>query len=391
MLPLKAPIRNFLRISHNHYPPLSTNLGSRLVVVKRPWFKRFITSFVVYGIAAHVWASLVLLPLEEEADSPPLANIEDDFSAEEKFSEEKDSSVFIPFGWPRQKPGELYSGSDPEWQKFVQISKNRELLKSLKDELAYLVRQSLSQVSDLKNITGIPLSTRSSWLIPTYPLRAPPSYELQGFKISWLNISWESKPIETEVGDRLRKVLLPTAAASALGAAITTSLINQYHNLKIYTDHKDGTNITTVQSKKAISQVHSAHAGEEENESSPANDKVGVPSSNVTASSEDRSPVSQSSRFLSSLQRFPYAGIAQGGPIQAAHFTLKQQLFRRGASPRTSKPGVFYMAGPISFAGPHGGCRAEVRGEYDPQERKWTEVKVSLIDAHRFKQGPPRR
>lgn len=89
---------------------------------------------MVYGIAVHVWASLVLVPLEDEVDSPSL-NDSHDFTAEDRTSKNKESSIFIPLGWPRQKPGELYSGSGPEWQKFVQISKNRELIKSLKGTL----------------------------------------------------------------------------------------------------------------------------------------------------------------------------------------------------------------------------------------------------------------
>lgn len=211
-------------------------------------------------------------------------------------------------------------------------------------------------------------------------------------KIFQGNVSWVTQPIEAEVGDRLRRVLLPTAAASAFGATIKALMSSQYQNFKVYfpAERRDGADISSIQSSRVISQVDAAGADRPEKRPSPQNDKIGLASSDETTSSDDRSTASHSSRVLSSLQRLPLTGIAHGSAVHVAHSALRQQFFGRRAAPRTSKPGVFYMSGPIAFAGPLGGCRAEVRGEYDPVERKWTEVRVSLIDAHRFKQEPLR-
>jgi hypothetical protein len=36
--------------------------------------------------------------------------------------------MFIPLGWSRLQQGELYTTSDPEWQEFVKLSKDRKKL-----------------------------------------------------------------------------------------------------------------------------------------------------------------------------------------------------------------------------------------------------------------------
>lgn len=43
-----------------------------------------------------------------------------------------DYPIHIPLSWPRKKDGKFYAASDPEWQEFVKISKDREKLLSLK-------------------------------------------------------------------------------------------------------------------------------------------------------------------------------------------------------------------------------------------------------------------
>lgn len=43
-----------------------------------------------------------------------------------------DYPIHIPLSWPRKKEGKFYAASDPEWQEFVKISKDRQKIKSLK-------------------------------------------------------------------------------------------------------------------------------------------------------------------------------------------------------------------------------------------------------------------
>jgi hypothetical protein len=50
-----------------------------------------------------------------------------------KESSKKDA-IFIPLSWSRLEKGELYATSDPEWQAFVKLSKDRKKLQALRGE-----------------------------------------------------------------------------------------------------------------------------------------------------------------------------------------------------------------------------------------------------------------
>lgn len=43
-----------------------------------------------------------------------------------------EDKVFIPLSWPFLRPGEFYSGSDPEWEEFKKFSKDPQKIKELK-------------------------------------------------------------------------------------------------------------------------------------------------------------------------------------------------------------------------------------------------------------------
>lgn len=53
---------------------------------------------------------------------------------EERTSEEikEDDTIFIPLGFAYKLPQRFYKGTDPEWQSFVQLSKDKKLCEFLK-------------------------------------------------------------------------------------------------------------------------------------------------------------------------------------------------------------------------------------------------------------------
>lgn len=86
---------------------------------------------------------------EDEEDTPALASPEQAVSRQppegtettEKESIDKDA-LFIPLAWSRLQKGELYATSDPEWQEFVRLSKDRKKLQALrgKTNTSFLVK-----------------------------------------------------------------------------------------------------------------------------------------------------------------------------------------------------------------------------------------------------------
>lgn len=113
-------------------------------------------------------------------------------------AEEEGGSFFIPLGWSRLQPGELYTPADPEYQEFVRISSDRKKLQKLRgetmskllaprfclltvplDELATLVLNTVS--GRVVPILGGPLTITGFWLVQQFPNCAPPEYVRSGY------------------------------------------------------------------------------------------------------------------------------------------------------------------------------------------------------------------
>lgn len=78
-----------------------------------------------------VYAKVVLNPLERAAEEA-LKNLPDEES------EEEPTSIFIPFpGTTKQLPITPYRGSDPEWQEFINFSKDQAAGKKVRGGLQF--------------------------------------------------------------------------------------------------------------------------------------------------------------------------------------------------------------------------------------------------------------
>lgn len=80
----------------------------------------------------------------DDADIPPVANsgeiapLEASSGSGETTGKEVENEgvLFIPLAWSRLQQGELYATSDPEWQGFVKLSKDRKKLQKLRGKKA---------------------------------------------------------------------------------------------------------------------------------------------------------------------------------------------------------------------------------------------------------------
>lgn len=192
---------------------MKTGFGIHYSVLTEKFLRTFFTKFFLYGAAFHLWTSFVLVRFDDDThddDSIPGPSLEetgprrspratDELAEEERDGESEDAApMFIPLTWSRLREGELYTASDPEWQTFVQLSKDRKKLQKLRgiysypesprilltvpDELAALVLESAS--SRMSQILGGPLSLTGFWLVHQFPSRAPPEYLRSGYVYS---------------------------------------------------------------------------------------------------------------------------------------------------------------------------------------------------------------
>ncbi|KAE8320860.1 hypothetical protein BDV39DRAFT_187101 [Aspergillus sergii] len=395
------PNSTFFRIS----PPLSqtSNLNNvRHVKFKRPWIRRFFTTFLIYGTAFHLWSSLILFQFDDtldDADDTQEAlsgktgvgkNRKNDTEGhlENHASATIDTDpVFIPLGWPRLRKGELYAASDPEWQEFVKTSRDREKLQDLRDELASIVQKDASQSDLLSRVLGGPLSVTGFWLVHHFPSRTPPDYRRSGLEFTDSGISWVSKPMSLEDGDRLRRCVQPLSVALAIKDAYMILVKRQLSRLNITgLEQEQAPGTSSLSSHKALSaelqpldRLHPVHRSQTQ---------LTPPTSSQGGTLRDKGGVDlHPSLIISTLQRLPLPKFGPGSDLYAASLAFKIRLkdcwARELHRPRR---GAFYFIGPVGLKGPRGFCRVEVKGEYDPATASWSLISMQLKDVSIFNQ-----
>lgn len=119
-----------------------------------------------------------------------------DKDAEEGGQDDEDT-IFIPLGFAYQLPRKSYKGSDPEWQSFVQLSKDKRQCQYLKsilpvwpalsqrltrfpDQLAGLVGMLLGTSPQFEKLLGKGNKPGKYWLDIDFPDGPPPEYERKG-------------------------------------------------------------------------------------------------------------------------------------------------------------------------------------------------------------------
>ncbi|KAL4889147.1 hypothetical protein BDV59DRAFT_195962 [Aspergillus ambiguus] len=385
----------FFRIS----PPSPRNShisNVRQVKFKRPWIRKFLSTCLLYGTAFHLWSSFVLIQFDDTlhdadaAQEPQAGNrgsVKDRDATDESEESADSEPIFIPLGWPRLRKGELYVASDPEWKEFAKISRDREKLQALREELTSIVLSDASRSNMLLGALGGPLTVTGSWLVHHFPHRSPPLYSRSGLEIADTGVYWSDRLISSEHGDLMRKCMRPLYVTLAIRDAYMVLFKRQLARFNII-DQEEGVANAHLQQQKALSadlRTLDGLSRLSQLESSPQ-EPPSPPQDTPQANAESRP---HPSFLISTLQRLPVPKFGPGSDLHAASLAFKLRLDHCWARElHTPPPGVFYFLGPVGVKGPRGFCRLEVKGEYDPATAKWTLVSLQLKDLSLFQQKP---
>lgn len=368
----------------------------RHVKLQRPWVRSFVKKCFLFGVAFHLWSSLVLLQFDDEDDETQEPLIEKASRGEEESatgsnadtqqSVESDK-IFVPLGWPQIHKGELYSASDPEWQEFVRISRDHTKLQSLRDELASIALTNASRSRLLSRLLGGPLTVTKLWLVHWFPSRAPPTYSRSGLEITDYSVSWTSKPLSEEHGDRIVRCARPIYVTIAIKDAFMVLLKRQAARLgmtRLGQEQQQKATVSPSQKQEYPRDVNSLEALDRTTQAR------GSPTSKIPREGtlQDNTESRLHSSFLiAALQMLPLPKFEPGSDLFAARVAFQLRLRDCLARERHTPPrGVFYFSGPVGLQGPKGFCRVEVKGEYNPASASWSRVTVQLKDLNLFNQ-----
>ncbi|KAL1838918.1 hypothetical protein VTJ49DRAFT_2049 [Mycothermus thermophilus] len=127
---------------------------------------------------------------------------------------------FIPFPFTtKTRPPEYYSGSSPEWQEFVRISKDPNTQQEILKLAAEYVLKTATTSQNLKGQNvGSDFRIRRYWLDIYYPYMAPPEFERSGILVKADSLEWTTMPIDHSLILRLERVLWPQPLAMGVWA-----------------------------------------------------------------------------------------------------------------------------------------------------------------------------
>ncbi|KAL1883533.1 hypothetical protein Plec18167_002537 [Paecilomyces lecythidis] len=389
MLQLRRPLCRRCLIHLRHSRPLSQRadfVNVQQVKLKKPWVKRFVTRFFLYGAAFNIWCSLVLLRFDEaddlDVEDEKLPKPNKQHTVEDTGEKDEEDSLFIPLTWPRIRPGDLYAPSDPEWKEFVKIARDKQRLPALRDELVSIVWKKASESNQIIRVLGEPLSLTGSWLVHRFPYRAPPQFEQSGLEFADEGILWTSKPIPPEQGSLLVKCLRPLAVTLAMKDAYLVLWRKQVDRAKEFIGFSGPQPIGEPSTPLDRSTLPGRTTSDTKFPPGEAEARMRTEGQLGEDISKSAEPITQHpSAIISTLQRLPRPQFGPGSDLHEASATFKKRLKEASKKdPPVPRRGVFYMTGPVGLKGPKGYCRIEVRGEYDPKARTWTAVSMQVKD-----------
>ena len=413
-IPLRRPVRTPLRIQSRKIHVRGSNAPQSLQPVrfKEPWFtwKKTITFAVYISLPYAYWQyvnQFIDIHIEEiEVEEEQATHKEGEWETQEGDAEEdefaEEENTFIPMTWPTKLPRTFYKGSDPEWQEFVKIAKDKPRHKKLQDELVAVVFHGAKQHPRVGMSIGKDLKVGRFWLEISFPDGPPQEYVRSGIEIGDDFIAWSPQKLSPENHFRLTRALWPKATFDGVynTAMIFTGI--QYRRLKQALGWEEA-NPASVEErfKVALEQMEAKKAGKGRGGSpvggNPQPSPEGTPGSLVSVSSaaneaqssprasEDRSALP----WMLSMPLPASEDLVNPADIQIAKTVFVHSLMKNWNPKKMEPPrGSFVVQGLVEIKGSKGKIMFDVQSCYDPKESKFVSVNAGMRSTKLWNQSP---
>ncbi|KAI4255308.1 MAG: hypothetical protein LQ352_002640 [Teloschistes flavicans] len=329
-------------------------------------------------------------PTDQDGDGDGDGNI----AAEEDEQNDEDA-IFIPLGFAYELPRNFYKGSDPEWQSFVRLSKDKkqcQFLKSilsvrfalsrrltcLPDQLVGLVGRFLGATPQFEKLLGKSYKPGKYWLDIEFPDGPPPEYERKGIEITEEHIAWTTQKVHPLHYQMLQMALWPKPIASSIWASYRTMVSLQYAKMKNYLgweSESEGSNRGNTNAAEIDLSEMDKKMTPKKPESVP---KAHSEQSTAAASSGKLPSRSSTGNWSSDLIRvLPSSSSVSGvdGDI-AASVKAFRKTFAKTWRPARAPPerGTVIFSGIVELVGPKGVATLEILAAYHVAENKWTQI-----------------
>ncbi|KAI1652773.1 hypothetical protein F4813DRAFT_394321 [Daldinia decipiens] len=216
LLRLRPNILSLTARANQSNRPSSQIIHVHRVNIRRKWFKpmNFIVAGCIYYMCYQVYTSSVLSTLGRWLDDQEKHLTE---AERQEMEEAEYDPIFIPLPFTmRMVPSEPYKSTDPEWQAFVRVSKNREKVRGIQSGLADLVCKTASTHPMLLRRCGGNMKLGRYWLDIQYPSRPPPTFVRKGISIGDDGTYIAEETVDTVTAIQVRRALWPSTLTVSL-------------------------------------------------------------------------------------------------------------------------------------------------------------------------------
>lgn len=324
---------------------------------------------------------------------------EQEESDEDEFADEE--STFIPMTWMTKLPRSFYKGSDPEWQEFVKIAKDRPRHKKIQNDLVQLVYGGAQKHPRVGMQVGKDLKVGRYWLELSFPDGPPQEYVRSGLEIGDDFIAWSPQRVSPETHHRLSRALWPTAT---FGGIWTTAMVYtgiQYRRLKqalgweqknpFSLEERFKVALETMEKGKQQTGRGGSPVGENA-QTSPNGSPGSLVSASSAAAEAQSSPKDAEGRiplpFELSLP-MPSKDAVDLSDFQLVKHVFTVALMRNWAPKKMEPPrGSFVVQGLVELKGSKGRIMFDVQSCYDPKECKFVFVNAGVRSIKHWRQAP---
>jgi hypothetical protein len=345
-----------------------------------------------------------------DGEGREVTDAEDDMDDDDDVYAEEDST-FIPLTWATKLPRAFYKGSDPEWQEFIKVAKDKGRRKKIQDDLVQLVFTSSKQHPTIARQLGKDTKIGTYWLDISFPDGPPPEYERQGLEIGDGFVAWSKQRVTQEQQWRLMRALWPTAMVDSVWQTTKVLAGIQYRRVKQalgwegrdpFSPEERYRHAMEMTQKQQAAREGKGGIGKTQQQ---APDGSSDPSSTLSARSDataspDSKPAASEGKKLPLGISVPLPGLpstASPNPdaqpnldLPIAMNVFSRTLSKRWHPPKETEPprGTFVVQGLVEIKGQRGRMLFDVTSCYDPKLNKYVVVNASVRGFKRWNQSP---
>ncbi|KAI5366068.1 hypothetical protein Slin15195_G075970 [Septoria linicola] len=304
-------------------------------------------------------------------------------------------STFIPLTWSTKLPRTFYKGSDPEWQEFVKIAKDKQRHSKIQNELVQLVfRESVKHPGVARQL-GKDTKIGKYWLDISFPDGPPQEYERSGIEIADTYIAWSPQKISPEDQWRLSRVLWPKAAADSLWATGKMLAGINYRRIKQALGWEGKDPFSPEERMRHAIEMHTKQHQQNQSRKQVGQGQL-EPNATPDAVSGGANiqPAKSTSDEAKKLRPWmldvPMPKPGEDSMDVPIAMSVFQTTLMKQWNPKKVEPprGTFVVQGLVEVRGQRGRMMFDVQSCYDPKAAKFTTVNANVRSFKRWNQAP---